>query len=426
MEVFQGQEININGVRQEIPYKDVKDAFKITNQPPYVILGTTNAGKTTLALDILQTFGPEVNYAYYVSQTQPTLITNDLKFIPPLAVRDPSNDIYQTLKNIWDDICMRKDAMNMKPTVVTSLLGKLYPSLNMEALIDDYLKTQNFPSENDREVARVEILTRLILDKCLNHEEILRSLADEEREAVNGCISGSCKTILILDDLSGLINLVQSSSEFVQEGTNRVKKGKAFINLLKDILTRCRHMNCLCCLFIHDLGVLSKEITNNLQNLILMDMGAYAGIKNLTRFNASMINTISQIIKQIEIFNENRYRYYWIMASITSGMISIGKAKLCKTNIKVSPALESLYAKLTAIKIQEAQTVGSNIMNASKSGANGWATGDNGWATSSPSAINFNTSESTSRQELKFSNSTDSGNIEDDQLFKMDEVNGLL
>ena len=37
MEVFQGQEININGVRQEIPYKDVKDAFKITNQPPYGI-----------------------------------------------------------------------------------------------------------------------------------------------------------------------------------------------------------------------------------------------------------------------------------------------------------------------------------------------------------------------------------------------------
>lgn len=426
MEVFQGQEINISGIRQEIPYKDVKDAFKITNQPPYVIMGTTNTGKTTLALDILQTFGPEVNYAYYVSQTQPTLITNDLKFIPPLAIRDPSNDIYQTLKNIWNDICMRKDAMNMKPTVVTSLLGKLYPSLNMEALIDDYLKAQNFPSENDRGVARVEILTRLILDKCLNHEEILNSLADEEREAVNGCISGSCKTILILDDLSGLINLVQSSSEFVQEGTNRVKKGKAFINLLKDILTRCRHMNCLCCLFIHDLTVLCREITSNLQNLILMDKGAYANIKNLTRFNTDTINTVSQIVKQIEIFNENRYRYYWIMVNITSGMISIGKAKLCKTNIKVSPALESLYAKLTAIKIQEAQTVGSNILNASKSGANGWATGDNGWATSNPSAINFNTSDSTSGQQLKFSNSTDTGNIEDDQLFKMDNVNSLL
>jgi hypothetical protein len=84
--------------------KPINEIFKF-GQAPYIICGTTNSGKTTLALDIFQNYSEECTKMFYVTKSEENLIqkghSGDISVIPRAFRRQPK---YEIIYGIWKDI----------------------------------------------------------------------------------------------------------------------------------------------------------------------------------------------------------------------------------------------------------------------------------------------------------------------------------
>lgn len=324
-QTYYTNEITLNGEKIIIPFVPVKEFLKF-GEAPYVFCGSTGAGKTIFSVDILHQFAKSANYIYYVTQTKPNFSPNDpIKQIPNIFIRDPGENTYETIKNIWEDIKARVDSMKMTPDEMRIILDKLYKGKLMEK-IDKYLMEKNLkPIEYT--ACEIEIISRLILDKCLHNPNSMTSLTDVEKSHVNSMISHSTKTILILDDLSTLITQAQNAKQTTLVNGSALKVGAAFQTLLIDILTRGRHYNCICCLFIHSLKTtLDQSVIKNIQNFVMVDQSALKEIAGMTSIGLKPL--LDVITTQIDIFNPNKYKYYVLYTKRDGKIAKITKARL--------------------------------------------------------------------------------------------------
>ena len=62
--IFRKVEIPLGDKTITLEFKQITDIFKF-NTPPYIVIGVTTAGKTTLCLDILSKFSKECTNIYY-------------------------------------------------------------------------------------------------------------------------------------------------------------------------------------------------------------------------------------------------------------------------------------------------------------------------------------------------------------------------
>ena len=62
--IFRRQEITLGEKVITLQYKPISEIFKF-EEPPYIIVGASTSGKTTLCLDILSKFSKECTNIYH-------------------------------------------------------------------------------------------------------------------------------------------------------------------------------------------------------------------------------------------------------------------------------------------------------------------------------------------------------------------------
>lgn len=346
-ETFYGSEISVDDSKITVPFIPIKDMFNF-NQPPYLFIGSTGSGKTVLSLDILHQFSEKANYIYYISQTKPTFgVENPITQIPNIFIRDPSKNVYETINSVWNDIKTRVNSMKLNPEETIIIIKKLYPKTeNIIKLIESYLPKLN---NVDYSACQIEILTRMIMDKCLNNPNALAKLDNKEQAKVKSLISHSTRSIFIMDDLSSLIAQAQSAKQTISRNGMAIPMGKAFQELLIEIFTVGRHYNCICCFFLHTMGTLDQRVLNNVVNIVLLDNIALRAVRDARSFNVKGISTA--IESQIGIFDDKKYKYYIVYIERgTKNNVKISKAQLHSEAVPMNKFVMKYNDFITLIK----------------------------------------------------------------------------
>ena len=341
-ETFEGITFNYNDQDVEIPFVRVQDLVHFKNMKPIVVLANTGGGKTTLAIDVLSKFANEASNVYFITQTPQSYTDTALSKIPSYFVRSPGEDPFNLISGIWDDIEARVDAISVEPESVKAILGTLFPDLNIEDDVERYLASLPIKDEHERNLVRIEILTRIILDKVKQDESLLTKLDKKLRMKVNGLITNTTKSILILDDVTGMLSSLSNAKDSVYYNGVSQSKSKAFISLLRTILTRGRHMNCIIMMFIHEITALPDNVVKSIDNLILLDYASATSIANKISFGKDICEYLKFAMQKTDIYNPNRYKYYALFLSKSMRQICVTKADLAD-HINVSPQTASVH-----------------------------------------------------------------------------------
>lgn len=350
-QTYYDSEITVEGEKITVPFVPVSELLQF-NEPPYVFVGSSGSGKTVFSVDVLHQFAKKANYIYYVSQTKPSFDPNNpIRQIPNLFLRNPEKNTFQTIKDIWDDITQRCDSMKMSPDEMEVVLTKLYGQKGITKLITNSVANLG---KTEAVAAQLEIITRMVIDRCKHEPKSMDKLTDAEKAKVNSMISHSTRSILILDDLSTLINQAQNAKQTTTVNSNAVNAGKAFQDLLNDIFTRGRHYNCICCCFIHSLkSTLRAEILNNILNFVITDKVALREIKASSSFGLG--NLLTSVSNQIGIFDEKKYSYYVVYVRRASTIVKITKAQLHQTPIELNEFVEEYNEFLNGMLVSRNQ-----------------------------------------------------------------------
>lgn len=350
-EVYKGRTIAIGTTKVEIPFVPVKDMFRIADQIPIVCIGDTGCGKTTLALDILYHYANQAPYVYFVTQTEKNIFDNDLSRIPSFFIHDPRKDALGVLQRIWNDITSRVDAM----TAMTDenkylhILGILYPGVDFSSMLREL--------EGDAKIETatliVETVTRLIIDKVKMKPEVLDDMLESDRRAINALISTTTKSILILDDVSGLLEACAKATGKTAglDGVLAPRK-EVFKQLLSDIVTRGRHYNCLVCMFVHSFDAIPDETIKKMTKMILLGGPALTTFRRMTRFGDNVRYAADIIEKSLKIFDKTLYSHYFVYIdrSSTPYGLKVGKADVHADNdpIRLNPETEAFHRLLSS------------------------------------------------------------------------------
>lgn len=353
---YVGMKCTINGAKYEIPFKKITDLFSFNNSIPIVGIATSGKGKTTFALDVMRQFAPKARYVYYVTQTSGNLIGRDeLQTIPSYFKRDPLEiGCYECLSGIWHDIVARAEGVNaskhLKP-----VLSTLFPGFNVFDEVSRYTSSLNM-GDVERGMVQMEIISRLIIDKVNTKPELLDCIqTDEERNVINGMISGSVNSLLILDDVSSILKSVRTDKQKVAAPNGTIKTKKEAMNeLLKDIFTRARHYSCLIIMFVHDLSVFEDDTISNFQRYLFFDKAGVQTIIGKRRFNQQARDFLETIIQPgyTDIFNEQKYSYYCLYYDMFAlSNVAVTKAELHDdSEIPKHPDVAKFHALLDRIQ----------------------------------------------------------------------------
>jgi hypothetical protein len=348
--VFRETTIQFQNEKLKLVKKPINEIFKF-GQAPYIICGTTNSGKTTLALDLFQNYSEQCTKMFYITKTEENLIqqghSGDISVIPRAYRRKPK---YEIIYGIWKDIqdeleAHRYDIEKFKviirklfgQEVGTNILKQLdaeKAAVNSEQLI--YYKTR-YPegdavrlASTDANAFYCEVVARLIADKAKQNTD---GLTTEELNATMAFVSDYPKVLLILDDVSAELEALNNQKKIVQFNGASMQIASAYRSLLLDILTTGRHKNAIICLFLHDIDIIQK-MKSQLENLILLNSAAANKIIMSRTFGQDIKHKIETIIP---ILFTTEYMYHFLYMSLSKSIICVGKAELFQgTSIKLS------------------------------------------------------------------------------------------
>lgn len=336
--IFRKVEIPLGDKTITLEFKQITDIFKF-NTPPYIVIGVTTAGKTTLCLDILSKFSKECTNIYYVTSTEENLKDDSITMIPRAYRRKPK---YEILYNIWKEIKASYDATNVDPTKLSSMLitlcGKQEATdilKKLEAKRDQIQKEQlsryrdlhydesdciQF-AKDDSKAFYIDTLTHLILDFAKTKGT--RNFSDAEMLILSSFISKAPKVMLLLDDVSSELDGLKRNKKKVNYEGQTLSASDAYKSLIIDILTRGRHYGALICLFLHSIDILQEK--SYINNIILLNDASAQKVMNARTFPEEMRKTIGAV--KSHIFNSS-YPYHFLFLSGLSGEIAVGKADL--------------------------------------------------------------------------------------------------
>lgn len=335
---------------KDVRFKKPAELFTYVASPPIVALGQSKAGKTVMALDIMHNFAKQARFVYYVSQTSQSFVEDGLDQIPSYCLRNPERDCYGCISKIWHDIKVRGEAVNVQEQTLKPIFGQLYPGVDVIGLAKQYTTSRGLSSREMR-CAMVEICSRLLVDGIRRKPEVYDQLEEQEKYTVNAAISGSSRTLLILDDLSGIISAAQADTTKVRTSSGFVSKKEAMKTLLMDIFTRGRHYGALIVLFLHSLNTIDDNLKNNIQQYMFLDDTAASEVLRMTKYGNESREFLRSVINETQVFDKTKYPYHMLFYNVVTRDVAVTKADLHTTQIEVHPdtrAMHSIYDSVLA------------------------------------------------------------------------------
>lgn len=324
----------------------IKDIFKF-GEPPYMCVGSTGGGKTTIAIDIIYKFAPQASQIYYISATKDMIGEGAINQIPNVFRRSPS---LEDLDAIWKEIKSSAEQSKTSTQRLMSMLGKFYDSESVKVMTEDIKKFELDSKENGVnsetiECVKIETLTRLILAGVEDYGT--DDLSAEEMSIISSLTSTPQKFILILDDVTAELEQLKSIKGKYNYNGNLVSKGEAYKSILIDIFTKIRHYNAICVLFVHDWKTI--DMKSQLTNFILLDATAVSNLANMRSIN----DTVREKAKicSTYVFNHG-YKYYFLVVKENGLKIMVSKADLHEdeqlTVDELNKNLIEVYEKVSA------------------------------------------------------------------------------
>lgn len=333
MNIFREEPIKVNGETIILKKKPFTEIFEY-NKPPYLCIGASGAGKTTIAIDIIFNLSKSASKIYYISATQENVSESSISAIPKLYRRSPH---IEDLDNVWKEIKRTSEQSKVTPDTLLQLVGKIYPSKDTNLInlklkeyeaqiktelaekyknLTDLEQRQNIM--DDIQVLKLEILTRLILNGVEQYGS--KNLSAIEINIVSNLVSTEQKTILILDDISAELTALKTSKRKYYFNDNMMSCADAYKSILTDILTKARHYNCVCVIFVHGWNIIDlKSLTSN---FIILDETAAS--------NMRMLRSISDLaIKSAQAAAEivfNKYKHHFVVIRNGGKDICVGCA----------------------------------------------------------------------------------------------------
>lgn len=333
--IFREETIKVNGESKVLKKKSFEEIFEY-NRPPYLCVGASGTGKTTIAIDIIFKFSKSASRIYYISATENSVSESGINVIPKLYRRTPS---IEELDAVWKEIKKTSEQSKVPPEKLLELIGKIYPKqdtnlINIELKKhEELLKkelnelyenlTDNERKQNiidDIQVTKIEILSRLILNGIQQYGSSQLSLDDIN--IVSNLVSTEQKTILILDDISSELTMLKTSKRKFVFNDNLMSSADAYKSILTDILTKARHYNCICVIFIHGWNIIDlKSLTTN---FIILDQTAAS--------NMRILRSISDLaIKSAQAASDlvfSKYKHHFVVLKNGGEDVCVGCAEL--------------------------------------------------------------------------------------------------
>lgn len=323
------------------------------DSPPYVIVGTSGRGKTTICLDILHSFAGECNNIYFITNTKASLGEDDLRQIPQFCIRDPKDDPIGVIGSAWKDLCTKLEAMNPTAQETQAIIARLFPNTGIVQKIENHIST--IDDQEKKNVARIELYRQLIVRRVKQTPDLMRTLTVQQRNIVRAFNSVDQKAIFILDDVSESILEASTATNKRGSGANVLSAKNAFKKMLLEIFTRVRHFKCLCCIFIHDLSLLD-QIKTQIGTICILDNSVLTTYSHMISLPEIARDAAVEVEKRLGILS--KYNYHYLLVNNQTGDVSISKAALHKSenSIPLSPIVKKLLSVYASIEAGEALT----------------------------------------------------------------------
>ena len=337
--IFRRQEVAMGEKVITLQYKPITEIFKF-EEPPYIIVGASTSGKTTLCIDILSKFSKECTNIYYVTSTEENIKDDSISMIPRAFRRKPK---FKTLYNVWKEIRAQHMATNVDPiklgnmlitlidkekaTVILNKLQSKRDEIQKEQLARyrqssmDENKAIQYAKE-DAKAFYIDTITKIILD--LARTVGTRKFSADDMLVLSGFISKAPRVLLLLDDVSSEMDSLKRDNHRVEYEGEMIQTGKAYESLLVDILTRGRHYGALICMFLHSIEIINQK--SYINNLILLNDGAAQKVANARTFSEDMRKVILTV--RSYVFNSNFPYHFLYLNSLDLGKLAVSKASL--------------------------------------------------------------------------------------------------
>lgn len=319
--IFRERIIDGSNGAYSLKFKKISDIFNF-DEPPYICAGSSGGGKTTIAIDIIYNFAKQASRVYYVSATKPAVDEQAINLIPEVYRRTPT---YDNLSGIWNEIKTTCEQTKQVPDKLMNLLPKLYDKEDIKIITTiigqsekELAKTHDVQSIT---AWKLEVLTRIIVDAIQQRGH--KNLTIEELSIVTNLISSQQKTILILDDVSSELSTLKSDKRKVMVGTNMISVAEAYKSVLTDILTKARHFQCLCVIFIHDWNIIEGK--EQATNFIMLGSNSVSSISNKRSISPMVVEKAKQCAPIV--FNST-YKYHFLVIKNNGESVCVSKADL--------------------------------------------------------------------------------------------------
>ena len=322
-----------------LQFKPVIDVFKF-GEPPYIIVGISTAGKTTLCTDILNKFSRESTNVYYVTSTEENIKDDSISMIPRAYRRKPK---FQILYNVWKEIRAQYEATNVDQIKLGNMLINLIGQDAATGILNDlqakkeeiqrqqaaryksrgYSEDQTIQySKEDAKAFYIDTITKLILDFA--RTKGTRNFSENEMMILNSFVSKAPKVMLLLDDVSSEMDGLKRDKKKVSYEGQTLSTADAYKSLIIDILTRGRHYGAMICLFLHSIDLLSEK--SYINNLIILNNTSAQKVINAKTFPEDMRKTI-QVVKEY-VFNDSYPYHFLYLSSLDPSKLCVSKASL--------------------------------------------------------------------------------------------------
>lgn len=363
--IFRKQEILAKDKKIVLEQKSIEEVFKFNSQP-YIIVGLSGCGKTTLCLDLVYKFSEQCTSIYYVTSTKESIKDDSINQIPRAFRRKPTFD---NIYAIWQEIMETHDAAEANESKLTRILVLLCgqdEAQNILKRLEDrrqaiqierkalYVKTCSDndaieKAKNDSKAFYIDTLSKLILDRAMTRGT--KRLSTDDMNVLSSLVSPYPKVLLLMDDVSAELNDLKSKTSKVMYNGQPTKISEAYKNVLMDILTRGRHYGALVCLFLHTIELIpDKSLINN---LIILNKEASKKVRMARSFPDEMKDTLDAVAP-IVFTPEHKFCFFSI--SQLTGEVGVGRADLhygetiplSKINKEYVKAVDNIYSGIDA------------------------------------------------------------------------------
>jgi len=381
---FRETSVDVGDHKLTIKKKEIKEIFTF-NTPPYIIVGASGTGKTTLCLDIINTHSKDCTKIYYVTSTEENILNKgkpgDISLIPKIFRRKPT---FEVIRGIWEDLTNEASAHTFEINKYIAILKKIWQKAGKVDVIIEVLKSleeqrekiiekqnkiymKEFSDEkkakelsiNDASAFYIECLSRLLMDAARLNDT--SELTTDEMLILNALVSAKPKIMLILDDVTSELNALKTQRRMVSYKNQTIKVGEAYKNILIDILTRGRHYGILVCLFVHTIEIIPKDL---IVNIVLLDGNSLQKTLNIRSFPTEMKKILSAFSRYVF---KPEFLYHFIHMNNQAQEWGVGKAEVILNPLEFSDVNSELIRAYDLVAKSIEGEVIENVENEAES-----------------------------------------------------------